>query len=150
MKRHLTTLLLFLGVITSLTLCAVAYAAVAAVPDVTTDPAGFFQVLFAAIMSKNGTGIAAIMLFGLMALLRWEKVPLVKWVPFLGTRMGGWILLFVTSFGGALGNAWLAAGASAAFSVDVLLRALYAAGVAVAGWEFMKDAKGKKPQAPTA
>ena len=97
---------------------------------------GWVELLFKKVMAGEYLLAAAAGLMLVVFLARHERLPLVKWLPFLATKWGGWALSFALSLLGAVGTALLS---GHAIDGSLLMQALYVALAAAAGWELKKD-----------
>ncbi len=112
-----------------------AYVSAAEVAQPASD-VGLAQEFFSHVMSGEYLLAASAALMLVVWLARHQKLPLVKWLPWLSTKWGGWALSLGLSALGAVGTA-LASGGPV--SGRVLLQAVFVALVSSAGWELKKD-----------
>jgi len=116
------------------------------IPDPTADPADWLKTVFNYAMKKEFIPLLAAILVGVVAFLRWKgkdgtpKIPIVKWVPWFGTKWGGWTLNLIVSLIGAIGTA-LASVGPGGVTWGLILQAVLVAITAATGWQLWKDAK---------
>jgi hypothetical protein len=111
----------------------------AVVPNVETDPGGFFLSLVTAVKQGQWAIVAALLLAGLVAGLRRYGV---KFIPWLGTATGGKVTAVVVSLAGTFSVA-LAAGGTKVLSWRLLVGALATAAMASGLFSWLKPDKPK-------
>ncbi len=116
-------------------------AAAITVPDPSADPATFVQAIADAIASKHWMGAFALILVGVIWVVR-KRTPLTRWVPFLATRWGGWLMTQAASIVGALAQAVLC---GQRYTFGVFVTSVYVGFLAAGGWELVRDLRGAPP-----
>lgn len=122
---------------------SIALAQVTMPPDIATEPEKFASLLYDFFTNKNYLPLVAGILMLLVFLIR--KAPLTKWIPWFGSKGGGWILNFSLAL--------LGSGAVAVFTGNALGPAIFSgltAAFAAAGiWEAIKDTTDATTSNPT-
>jgi hypothetical protein len=111
-----------------------------------TDPAsmdigGLFAFILEKLKLSQWLAAFGAVLVGAVWLLRGLIAPRVKW---FGSKLGGWVLSFLTAVALAAGTALMAGGS---VSVGLLMSAVSAAFVAAGGWEGVSDLLAAKEAA---
>lgn len=115
--------------------CSLAYGQT--VPDPISDPSGFFTALISGFTARDWLLVGGFAVCGLTALARWQRVRLASWLPFLGTKLGGYLLAFGFAMLYAVGVG-LVKRLEAVEIVKVAILDGLAAGTV---WEIAKDVK---------
>lgn len=110
-----------------------------AFPDPSADLPGYLNELAKLLSSRSWVLLVCAVLLGVVTLVR-KVLPLAKWVPWLGTRLGGWVLNFGLSLLGGFATYML--GGLPLW--DALVTAVVAALAAAGAVEAAKDATAAK------
>ncbi len=99
--------------------------------------------IVSALTGRNWIALQAAILVAVVAVLRRPeaRISLARWVPFFGSRWGGYTMTFAIA-----GLATIGGGFASGWSTDLISQALLNGVSAAFGWNLFKDLKPK--QAP--